>query len=130
MTLIEKIFIDDIEFSFFEGADFDVIMNHPKDGSKGFLFCFIENWTKEIKSWKRESQINSLLFGNSSKKFNTQELENDFVSIYQLQGTDIDTLFNVIKEKVINRNFLDHHWITVSGIEKGAWKIGKSKVWN
>ena len=130
MILIEKIFVDGQSVSFFNGIDFDILNNHPKDGSKGFIFCFIDNWVKEVKRWERNSTINSILDGKKIPKFNSENLENNYVAIYQLDGTEPGVLFEVIKEKVINRNFPEHSWIPISGIDKGAWKIGNSKVSN
>ena len=43
---------------------------------------------------------------------------------------EIDVLFKVIKDKVINKNFPEHPWIPISGIDKGAWKIGKTRLSN
>ena len=47
MTLIEKIKVDEIDVSFYNGIDIDFVINHPKDGSSGFIFCFIDNWVKD-----------------------------------------------------------------------------------
>lgn len=126
MTLIETIIIDDKNVSFFDGMDLDIIMNHPKDGSKGFIFCFIDNWIKEVKAWERDSKIGSVLTNNLVKKFNSQDIENNYVAIYQLDGTEPGVLFQIIKDKVINKNFPEHPYIPISGIKSGAWKIGKS----
>lgn len=128
MTLIEEIFVDGLSVSFFDGIDFDIVTNHPKDGSKGFIFCFIDNWVKEVKRWQRNSTINSVLDNNKTvNKFKSEDLENSYVAIYQLEGTEPGVLFEVIKEKVINKNFPEHPWIPISGLDKGAWKIVKSK---
>ena len=101
MILIEKIFVDNIDVSFYNGIDFDFIMNHPKDGSNGFIFCFIDNWIKEVKRWERESKIDSVLKDQQYQKFNSQDIENNYVAIYQLDGTEPGVLFQIIKEKVI-----------------------------
>jgi hypothetical protein len=130
MTLIETIFVDDKEVSFYNGIDFDIIINHPKDGSNGFIFCFIDSWVKSVKSWERESKIDSVLTNELVKKFNNQDIENNYVAIYQLDGTEPGVLFQIIKEKVINKNFPEHPYIAISGINKGAWKIGKTRVSN
>jgi hypothetical protein len=130
MILIEKIFVDNIDVSFYNGIDFDFIMNHPKDGSNGFIFCFIDNWIKEVKRWERESKIDSVLKDQQYQKFNSQDIENNYVAIYQLDGTEPGVLFQIIKEKVINKNFPEHPYIAISGIDKGAWKIGKARVSN
>lgn len=127
MNLIEKIIVDGLSISFYNGIDFSVIRNHPKDGSNGFIFCFIENWVKEVKKYQRQNKIDSVLDGKKIVNFNSKHLENNYVAIYQLEGTEPGVLFDVIKQKVINKNFPEHPWIPISGINKGAWKIGKSK---
>jgi hypothetical protein len=130
MTLIEEIFVDDKKVEFYQGIDFDIVMNHPKDGSKGFIFCFIDNWITEVKKWERESRINSVIENSIPKKFRSTNIENGYVAIYQLEGVDIDVLHKIIREKVINKNFPEHPWIPISGITKGAWKIGKNGLPN
>jgi hypothetical protein len=130
MTLIEKIKVDEIDVSFYNGIDIDFVINHPKDGSSGFIFCFIDNWVKEIKKWERESKIDSVLVGKNFRKFDSKSLDNNYVAIYQLQGTEPGTLFKIIKDKVLNKNFPEHPWIPIHGVERGAWKIGNSKLSN
>ena len=130
MTLIEKMVVDDTYVSFYNGIDFDYLMNHPKDGSNGFIFCFIDNLVKEVKIWERESKIDSVLTNELVKKFNSQDIDNNYIAIYQLEGTEPGVLFKVIKEKVLNKSFPEHPWIPISGIDKGAWKIGKSRLSN
>ena len=130
MTLIEKLYLDGVDFYFYNGIDFDIIINHPKDGSGGFIFCFVENFFKEVKKWERESKIDSILSEKLVQKFNSQDIENNYTAIYQLEGTEPGTLFEVIKDKVLKKNFPEHPWIPIAGIKKGAWKIGKSKDLN
>ncbi len=130
MTLIEEIFIDNIKVQFFNGIDFNVVMKHSKDGSDGFIFCFIENWIDEVKIWERQSKLDSVLNNKLIEEFNSKKIENNYLAIYQLQGTEPGVLFEIIKEKVIKKNFPEHPWIPISGMEKGAWRIGKTKVSN
>jgi hypothetical protein len=130
MILIETIEVDNNEISFYNGIDFDVLKNHPKDGSKGFIFCFVENFVTEVQSHKRQNKINSVLTSDESTEFDTKDIENNYIAIYQLQGTEPGVLFEVIKNKVINKNFPEHPWIPISGLNKGAWKIGNSNISN
>jgi endonuclease V-like protein UPF0215 family len=130
MNLIESIIVDGSVFSFYNGIDFDIVMNHPDDGSNGFIFCFIENWVDEVKSWERESKLDSVLNNKLIEEFNSKKIENNYLAIYQLQGTEPGVLFEIIKEKVIKKNFPEHPWIPISGLEKGAWRIGKTKISN
>lgn len=130
MNLIEELYIDDVKIQFFDGIDFDIVLNHPKDGSGGFIFCFIDNWISQVKNWERNSKINYLIENRKFNKFNSENIDNNHVAIYQLDGVEIDVLFSVIRDKVINKNFPEHPWIPISGINKGAWKIGKTGLSN
>ena len=126
MNLIEEITVDDKKVKFYEGIDFDIVMKHPKDGSSGFIFCFIENWVTEVKKWERNSKIKSVIDDHIFEKFKSKNIENNYVAIYQLEGVGFESLFKVIREKVINKNFPEHPWIPL-GLKKGAWKITNSK---
>jgi len=130
MILIEEMFIDNIKVQFFNGIDFNIIMKHSKNGSDGFIFCFIDSWISEVKKWERESKIDSVIENIDFEKFKSQDIENNYVAIYQLDGIECDVLYKVIREKVINKNFPEHPWIPISGVDKGAWKIGKTMVSN
>jgi hypothetical protein len=129
MNLIEQIIVDDKIVAFYDGIDFSVLTNHPKDGSNGFIFCFVENFVNELQSHKRQNKINSVL-DTDSAEFETKDIENNYIAIYQLEGTEPGLLYEIIKNKVINKNFPEHPWIPISGINKGAWKIGNSKISN
>ena len=61
MILIDKIVIDNVIFNFYEGIDFELLINHTNDGSDGFIFCFIDNWITEIKSYNRQKKLSSLI---------------------------------------------------------------------
>jgi hypothetical protein len=130
MTLIETIEVDSNKISFYNGIDFDVLKSHPKDGSDGFIFCFVENFVTEVQSHKRQNKINSVLTSDISTEFNTKDIENNYIAIYQLQGTEPGVLFEVIKQKVITKNFPEHPWIPIAGLKSGAWRIGNSKFSN
>lgn len=130
MTLIEKIMVDNNSISFYEGIDFTFLKNHPKDGSNGFIFCFVDNFIKELKSYQRQSKIDSVLSDDEILNFDTKDIDNSYVAIYQLEGTEPGVLFKIIKEKVVNKKFAEHPWIPISGLNKGAWKISISNIPN
>jgi hypothetical protein len=129
MILIDTLIVDGNKFDFYDGIDFTILKNHPKDGSNGFIFCFVENFLNELQSHKRQNKINSVL-DTDSAEFETKDIENNYIAIYQLEGTEPGLLYEIIKNKVINKNFPEHPWIPISGINKGAWKIGNSKISN
>lgn len=130
MILIEELYVDKMRVQFFYGIDFDSIMKHSKDGDDGFIFCFIDNWVSEVKKWERNCKINSVITNRDFEKFKSESIENNYTAIYQLDGVELDVLFKVIKDKVINKNFPEHPWIPISGIDKGAWRIQKSNLSN
>jgi hypothetical protein len=131
MTLIEEVYKENTKIQFYEGIDFNVIMNHSKDGSDGFIYCFIDNWVEEVKKWERDSKINSIIYNQKIEEFQSENINNNWICIYQTQGTDTITLYKVIKDKVVNKNFTDHQpWVPISGFNKGGWKIGKFGISN
>ena len=97
MILIEEISIDNMLVRFYDGIDFDIVMNHPKDGKSGFIFCFIENWVSEVKKWERNSKIDSVMGNKYFEKFQSESIENNYVAIYQLDGVEIDVLFKMFR---------------------------------
>ena len=60
MILIDTLIVDGNKFDFYDGIDFAILKNHPKDGSNGFIFCFVENFVNELQSHKRQNKINSV----------------------------------------------------------------------
>ena len=60
MILIEEIKVDNTNIRFYDGIDFNEILNHAKDGSNGFIFCYIDSWEKEVKSYESDSKIVSI----------------------------------------------------------------------
>ena len=41
MILIDSMDYEGTKVNFYNGVDFDRLISHPKDGSKGFIFSFI-----------------------------------------------------------------------------------------
>lgn len=124
VNLISKQKINEIEIYYYEGIDFNLIHNHPKDGSKGMLIFFIENWQKEAKRWHRENKINEII---SNEKVDTDisNIDNNYIAIYQAENIGIEVLYETIKSKIEKGNFPNQPWTPIGGIERGAWKIGK-----
>lgn len=127
MTLIETMNIDNNQINFYDGVDFDILINHPKDGSKGFLICFLESWVNEVKIYNRNNKIKSVFNKEEYCDFEWEKINNNFISIYQADGIGVFEIYKVIRNKFINKQLPESPWIPVSGID-GAWKIeiGKS----
>ncbi len=127
MTLIETMNIDNNQINFYDGVDFDILIDHPKDGSKGFLICFLESWVNEVKIYNRNNKIKSVFNKEEYSDFEWEKINNNFISIYQADGIGVFEIYKVIRNKFINKQLPESPWIPVSGID-GAWKIeiGKS----
>lgn len=123
MNLIEEIKVRDSVYRFFEGVDFDKLLNHPCDGSRGFIFCFIKKYSQEMKEYNRHRKIKSIVDGYEFTEFDFTMLDNSFISIYQTDGVGIEIIFQSIKNKVLHGQFTDMPWISASSLSQGAWKI-------
>jgi hypothetical protein len=126
MILIDKIIVDNINIKFYEGMDFDLLLNHAKDGSDGFIFCFINNWVTEVKSYNRQRKLSSVVDDTEYEEFEWEKIDNNFISIYQTQGMGILEVYQTIRKKVERKQFDSRPWI--GGMSTGAWKVqvGKS----
>ena len=60
---------------------------------------------KEIIKWKRDSKLNTLLYNDDYSCFDVHNIENNFVSIYQV-GDNLSVVIDVVKKRIINRQ--DH----------------------
>lgn len=124
MILIEEIIVENTIVRFYNGMDLSKLKNHPKDGSEGFVFCFINKWTDEIKKFNRESKIEQLLENiDDTESFNWKLIENDFISIYQTEGVPDDLIYKTVRNKVLNREIINKTWIPIPGTTNGAFRI-------
>jgi hypothetical protein len=127
MILIDEIIVDNVNVKFYEGMDCDLLINHAKDGSDGFIFCFIENWVNEVKSYNRQRKLSSVVDDTNYEEFEWEEINNNFISIYQTEGMGIIEVYQTIKQKVIRKQFEHKEWIPVGGVMTGAWNLSKRK---
>lgn len=123
MNLIEKITVREQDVRFYEGVDFDRLLNHPADGSKGFIFCFIHKYSLEMVRYNRHRKLESITKGVDFIEFDYNILNNSWISIYQTDGVGIEVIFETIKNKVLQNQFTDTPWIPASSLSRGAWKI-------
>ena len=128
MILIDSMDYEGTKVNFYNGVDFSELINHPKDGSKGFIFCFIDNWVKEVKGYNRNLKIESLVDNSEFSEFKWDLLENNYISIYQTSGIGIDVVYETIRGKLEKSQFPDQPWTPISGISNGAWKISNNKT--
>jgi len=113
MILISKEIIDGEEVRYYEGIDFDIIKEHPKDGSKGFIFCFVDNWVSEVKKYNRDNKIDTIIEDKDVKVFDMEEIDNNYVCIYQTNGSTKQT-YEAIKANINTR--VGKPWLVVPGI--------------
>lgn len=102
MILIDEIKIEFKTIRFYDGIDFEMIHNHK---GNDFLIFFIKSWKDEIKKWKRDSKLNKLLYDKDYSDFDVHNMENNYVSIYQV-GDNLSGVLEVVKKRLINKQ--DH----------------------
>ena len=115
MILIDETNVDGIDVKFYNGIDFDVVVNHPSDGSKGFIYFFIDNWIEEIKKHKRNNKIDSII--ENSKIFDPEDIENNYIAVYQTSGYTSE-VYKTIREKVERNILTNFPWLPIAGITK------------
>ena len=99
MILISEEKIDDINVKYYDGIDLKMAQEHPKDGSGGFIFYFVENWVSEVKKYDRESKIDNILSDKEVIDFDIDIVNNNYICIYQTDG-DLEIVYKAIKENI------------------------------
>ena len=130
MTLIDEIVVMDIPVKFYEGINFDEVIKHSKDGLDGFVIFFINKWEDEVHLYNRDKKIDSIINNSKFKEFESEDIENSYVSIYQVDGVGIEEMYKTIRKKIENKNFPNQPWEPINGYDKGAWKISNNKSGN
>ena len=102
MILIDEFKIEYKTVRFYDGIDFEVIYKHK---GNDFLIFFIKSWKDEIIKWERDSKLNKLLNNKDYIDFDVHNMENNYVSIYQV-GDNLSVVIDVVKKRIINRQ--DH----------------------
>jgi hypothetical protein len=130
MTLIDEIIVMDIPVKFYEGINFDEAIKHSKDGLNGYIIFFINRWEDEVHLYNRDKKIDSIINNSEFREFESEDIENPYVSIYQVDGVGIEEMYKTIRNKIENKNIPNQPWEPVSGFGKGAWKITNNKSGN
>jgi hypothetical protein len=76
-----------------------MIHNHR---GNDFLIFFIKSWKEEILKWERDSKLNKLLNNKDYSDLDLHNIENNYVSIYQV-GDNLSVVLGVVRERLINR---------------------------
>lgn len=102
MNLISKEIINNIKFVFYDGIDFDILENHPKDGSDGFMYFFVEDWGIEVSKIKRNNIIEKVLDDSEKSIKDYNNINNDYIIIYQTSKNIItkESIINTIRENL------------------------------
>lgn len=102
MELLSEILIGDVITKFYKGFDHNSMLNHPKDGSDGFMVVFIDNWSDIIFRVNRSNKIDRIL-GLKVDKVDSNKINfnNNYMIIYQTRG-QFDIVYEAIKKRMIN----------------------------
>jgi hypothetical protein len=117
--IYSMILIDEMEsmgtiVKFYDGIDFNVIGRHPKDGTNGFLCFFVDKWVDEVKIYKRQSKIDSII-GDRSEIIDTELIDNNYVVVYQTDG-NTKAVYGIVKDKFKDEKL---PYTPISGIKRG-----------
>lgn len=112
MILISKENIDGSEVRYYDGIDFDIIKSHPKDGSDGFIICFVDSWESEVKKYNRSNKLDMIIVNKEINIFNIEQIDNDFICIYQTSGMT-EQVYETIKKRLHIK--VSKPWMNVNG---------------
>jgi hypothetical protein len=99
MILISEDTLEGVNIKYYNGIDLKIALEHPKDGSGGFIFCFVDKWVSEVRKYNRESKIDDVLGDGEFKEFDSDELNNNYICIYQTDG-NLEPVYNAIKGNI------------------------------
>jgi hypothetical protein len=125
MILIDETIVDNLNVKFYDGIDFDLLLSHAKDGSDGFIFCFINNWKSDVKVYNRQRKLSSIIDGIEYEDFEWEKIDNSFISVYQTEGMGVLDVYQTIRKKVERKQIDSGPWI--GGISACAWRIKVDK---
>lgn len=113
MNFLDDMDIQKLNVRFWSGFDLEQILNHPKDGSDGFMIVLVESIESERLKFQREYMINRIIGDNNLIDFDNllDNVNNSFLAIYQSKGDD-ELLVKILKEKFTKT--LD--WRPIQGI--------------
>lgn len=122
MILVDEYMDDELgkPMRYYFGIDFKKVISHPKDGSDGMMFCFVESFIESQKSFQRELKIDHLL--DNTEIDIDKEIDNTYVFVYQT-GEYQEQVYLAIKKKMMEGRKYEHPWVSVSGIG-GSKTIG------
>ena len=99
MILISEDLLDGVNVKYYDGIDLKIAQEHPKDGSNGFIFCFVDKWVSEVKKHNRESKIDNILSDSEVIDFDMDSINNNYICIYQTDG-NLKPVYEAIKGNI------------------------------
>jgi hypothetical protein len=88
--------IQDVNFRFYNGMDLDILMNHPYDGSDGYIVCLIDNWVSCISKYNRSVKIDNMINGTERVIYKSDEFDNEYIMIYQCSDIPKEKMLEVV----------------------------------
>ena len=101
MTFLEQFKVSDTLVKFWSGFDIESILNHPKDGTSGYMVVLVESIKMEYLRYSRNLKIDQICSDKGERDFYKiiENIENDYVLIYQSRGEQNVILVDIIKDK-------------------------------
>ena len=97
LTLIDKTILNGTNVFFYDGIDFDMIRDHKEED--GFLIFFVDSYINSVKSWERQSRLNSILENKEIEHFDSEKYQNNNIAIYQTSG-NLMPVYETIRKKL------------------------------
>jgi hypothetical protein len=104
LTLIENIEINGTNVFFYDGIDFDMILNRKEENE--YLIFFVDSYVSSVKGWKRQSRLDSILEDKEIEDFDSEKYQNNHVAIYQTSG-NLMSVYETIRKKLMEPT---RHW--------------------
>lgn len=101
MTFLERFEVSSKIIKFWSGFDLESILNHPKDGSSGYMVVLVDSIKSEYLKYSRNLKIEQLFSDKKEEDFYKiiENIQNNYVLIYQSKGEQVKILVDIIKEK-------------------------------
>lgn len=106
MKLLETKKFNEQKVQFYQGIDVEMILQHPRDGSKGIMIIFFESLEKEKMKLMRYSTIKTILGESYENVFEKIiNLDNPNIILYETQGF-MDVIYRSVITKLENNTLI------------------------
>ncbi len=100
MIKIEEMMISNSRVTFYDEIDFDVVLEHPKNGTEGIIVCLVTNFYKSISEYNRSVRIDNILDSILNQDLRYTDIENKYVMIFQCDDIPKDKMLETIIKKL------------------------------